>query len=410
LKYVIRGNSSAGIGCVEGIRSVDPDGSVALISDENSHTYSRPLISYLLEGKTSEKRMLYRSESFYAENSVEAYLGRSAVDIDTKNKAVGLDGGERLNYDKLLVATGSSAFVPPIDGLDTVKNRFTFVTLDDARKLVKTVKEGFRVLILGGGLIGLKCAEGLHAMGCGVTIVDMAKNVLPSILTGEAALIVEKHVSQKNVTLILSNTVTRFDKNVAYLSGGGVLEFDALVVAVGVRPNVSLVRDAGGNTGRGVIINERCETSLPDVYAAGDCTESFDISSGQTKIMALLPNAYMQGECAGINMAGGEKRFDNAIPMNSMGIFGLHMMTAGTYEGEIYAYNAANNYKRLYYKDNTLKGYIIIGDVARAGIYTSLIREKTPLDTIDFDLVKNRPQLMAFSRMERQKKLGGART
>jgi NAD(P)H-nitrite reductase large subunit len=407
LNHIIIGNSAAAIGCVEGIRSIERDSDITIISNENFHTYSRPLISYLLEGKTDEKRMLFRGENFYAENNVKTYIGRSALAIDHVAKTVTLDGGDKLSYDRLLVATGSSAFVPPIDGLSNVKHKFTFITLSDALALAKTVGAGSRALIIGGGLIGLKCAEGLHAMGCDITIADMAKNVLPSVLTPEAAALVEKRVLQNGVKLILSNTVTRFDSNAAYLSGGDRVEFDALVVAVGVRPNISLILDAGGATGRGIIINEKCETSLLDVYAAGDCTESVDISSGATKIMALLPNAYMQGECAGINMAGGEKTFDNAIPMNSMGVFGLHMMTAGVYEGDAFALNAKNGYKRLFYKDNLLKGYIMIGDVARAGIYTSLIRERTPLDTIDFDLVKDKPQLMAFSRMERQKKLGG---
>lgn len=116
----------------------------------------------------------------------------------------------------------------------------------------------------------------------------------------------------------------------------------------------------------------------------------------------------MQGECAGINMAGGEKTFDKAIPMNAIGLCGLHMITAGNYIGDVYAENENGNYKRLFYSDNKLNGYILIGNVDKAGIYTSLIRERTPLDTIDFALVCKKPGLMAFSKEERMMKLGGA--
>ncbi len=125
--------------------------------------------------------------------------------------------------------------------------------------------------------------------------------------------------------------------------------------------------------------------------------------------MALLPNAYMQGECAGINMAGGEKIFDKAIPMNAIGFFGLHIITAGNYEGDVYKGQNSDqqNYKKLFYSDNWLNGYILIGNVEKAGIYTSLIRERTALDTIDFALVCEQPGLMAFTREERQNKLGG---
>ena len=123
----------------------------------------------------------------------------------------------------------------------------------------------------------------------------------------------------------------------------------------------------------------------------------------------MLPNAYMQGECAGINMAGGEKVYDNAIPMNAIGFFGLHMITAGSYDGEAYVVQTDNSYKKLVTSGGVLKGYVLIGDVARAGIYTAMVRERTQLDQVDFDLLKEKPQLMAFAREERAKKLGGVR-
>jgi NAD(P)H-nitrite reductase large subunit len=124
--------------------------------------------------------------------------------------------------------------------------------------------------------------------------------------------------------------------------------------------------------------------------------------------MALLPNAYMQGECAGINMAGGNASFAKAIPMNAIGFFGLHIVTAGNYNGDVYADNRDGAYKRLFYSDNRLNGYILIGNVEKAGIYTSLVRERTPLDSIDFALVCAQPGLMAFTKEERTARLGGA--
>ena len=124
--------------------------------------------------------------------------------------------------------------------------------------------------------------------------------------------------------------------------------------------------------------------------------------------MALLPLAYMQGECAGVNMAGGGQRFERAVPMNAAGFCGLHVLTAGSYRGEVFAGDGNGNYKRLFYSENKLNGYILIGNVEKAGIYTGLVRERTPLDTIDFPLVCQRPGMMAFCRGDRKKKLGGA--
>ena len=182
------------------------------------------------------------------------------------------------------------------------------------------------------------------------------------------------------------------------------------LMTLNVKPtSIHGLKDAGAAVGRGIHIDTASKTSLPDVYAAGDCTECVDISSGDTKILALLPNAYKQGEIAGMNMAGAEKTFEDSIPMNAIGFFGLHMITAGTYTGEVIDKSQGENVKKLYCKDNLLKGYIMIGDVDKAGIYTSLIRDRVALDSIDFALVSETPGLMAFSKKYRDETLGGLR-
>jgi NAD(P)H-nitrite reductase large subunit len=333
--------------------------------------------------------------------------------------------------------------VPPFDGLDSVQDKFTFMSLDDAHKLDKALDKNKRALIIGAGLIGLKCAEGILDRVADITALDLAPRILPSILDDDGAELVQKHLENKGIKFWLSCGVKRFSSNAAILDNGGAIGFDILVLAVGVRPNTALLNGIA-KIERGILINGKSETSAPGIYAAGDCTQTLDVSSGQNKIMALLPNAYMQGECAGINMAGGEKSFDKAIPMNAIAFFGLHVITAGNYSGEVYTENKdqgkekkeqgsknkdqrskikdqktgskeqktgdkeqAGNYKRLFYSNNQLNGYILIGNVEKAGIYTGLIRERTPLDSIDFALVCEKPGLMAFTREDRIAKLGG---
>lgn len=401
-KYVIIGNSTAAIGCVEGIRSVDADGEIVLFSSEKHHTYSRPLISYLLEGKTDEERMKYRPDSFYADNRVTAKLGVAVTKIDADEKAVTLYDGETIPYEKLLVATGSTPFIPPMQGLETVEKAFTFMSLDDAKALEGALTPESRVLIIGAGLIGLKCAEGIAERVQSITVVDMADRVLPSILDETGSDIVRAHLEKHGMTFYLNDTVASFDGNHAALKSGAELDFDVLVIAVGVRPATSLVKDAGGEVRRGIVADNTGRTTLPEVFAAGDCAESFDISAGMNRVLALLPNAYMQGHTAGVNMAGGTASFENAIPMNAIGFMGLHIITAGTYDGETYTAKDGENYKILFYKDDLLKGYILIGNVARAGIYTALIRSRTPLSSIDFDLICEKPQLMAFTSSARR--------
>ena len=410
MKYVIIGNSTAGIGAVEGIRQVDRQGEITIISDEPHHTYSRPLISYFLQGKVTQELMKYRDDAFYSEHNCKLLTGTSVTKVDSVKKQVVLEDGKTIAYDKLLVATGSSAFVPVFEGLDTVKDKHTFMTFDDARKLNESLREDKRVLIIGAGLIGLKCAEGILEKVAQITVLDLAPRILSSILDEGGAKQIQNHLESQGIRFMLSSGVKHFEKDAAILESGEKLGFDILVLAVGVRPNTSLLEGIA-EIDKGIVVNEKSKTSAADIYAAGDCTQCLDISSDQPKVMALLPNAYMQGECAGINMAASsandEKTFDKAIPMNAIGFFGLHVITAGSYTGEEFLKIEGGRYKRLFYSDNKLKGYIMIGDVEKAGIYTSLIREQTPLDTIDFELICEKPGLMAFTKEDRMLKLGG---
>ena len=406
-RYVIIGNGVAAVGCIEGVRSLDPDGEITVISEEEHPVYSRPLISYLLEGKTDVDRMKYRPDGFYEKNGCRVLYGKRAVSVDAVSRTVTLDDGDAIAYDRLCVAAGSRPFVPPFEGLDAVKSKFSFMTLDDALALDKALTDGSRVLIVGAGLIGLKCAEGIRARAGSVTVCDLADRVLSSILDADCAAFVQKHLEQNGIGFMLGDTVQRFEDGRAYMKNGGAVDFDLLVLAVGVRANSELVKSAGGEVNRGILVDNRMATTLDGVYAAGDCAEGYDASLGARRVLAILPNAYMQGNTAGINMAGGAKSFDNAVPMNSVGFFGLHMMTAGVYGGDMFEDADGGSVRRFFVKDGLLAGFILIGKTDRAGIYTSLIRERTPLDTIDFDLTKKVASNLIFSQEIRRKKFGG---
>lgn len=406
-QYVIIGNGVAATGCIEGIRSTDRNGRIVVVSEEKHAVYCRPLISYYLEGKTDLERMNYRSNDYYSETDCDVLYGKKAVKIDKESKTVVLDDDTVIPYDAVCVAAGSTPFIPSFEGLDSVENKFSFMTIDDTLALESAITEKSNVLIIGAGLIGLKCAEGLKERVASITVCDLADRVLSSILDEECAAMMQKHLEANGIRFMLGDSAERFDKNSALMKSGKTVDFDILVMAVGVRANTSLVSDIGGETNRGIIINERMETTVHDIYAAGDCTEGEDISCGQKRVLALLPNAYMQGRCAGINMAGGNEIFDKAIPMNSIGFFGLHAMTAGSYTGEVYEEKSENTLKKLFISNGVLSGYILIGCTDRAGIYTSLIREKTPLDSVNFEMLKKVTTLAAFSSKNRRKMLGG---
>ena len=407
MRYVIIGGSAAAIGCIEGVRSVDKTGEIILITGETEWNYSRPLISYLLEGKTTRDKMWCRPDSFFTRNGVTVKAGVLATTLDAGDRPVRLSTGERLAYDRLLAATGSRPFVPPIPGLETVERTFCFQTLSDASALAEALRPESRVLILGAGLTGVKCAEGIRGLCAQIAIADLAPRVLPAVLDDTAAAMVQARMEEKGVRFYLNDSAAAFRGNTARLQSGTELEFDVLVTAVGVRPNTQLVADAGGAVDRGILVDGRCATTLPDVYAAGDCAQGYDAVSGEKRMLPLWPNAMLQGETAGINMAGGRADYTQGIALNASGVFGLHMVTAGSYEGESFTVQRDGSYKRLVTADGVLKGVIMVGDVSRAGIYTDLIRKKKPLSEIDFDLIRESPQLMAFSQKDRRVQLGG---
>ncbi|MBO4685695.1 MAG: NAD(P)/FAD-dependent oxidoreductase [Lachnospiraceae bacterium] len=406
--HVIIGNGTAAIGAIEGIRSVSSEDSITVVSKENHPVYSRPLISYYLEGKTDRERMRYRDADFYEKNGCEVLYGVSAEEIDPEKKEVILSDGKHLSYDTVCVAAGSSPFVPPMEGLETVPKKFGFMTLDDALALESAITKDSRVFIVGAGLIGLKCAEGIHGRVGSITVCDLADRVLSSILDAECAGIVQKHLENNGIKFLLSDSVVKFEGNKATMKSGAEVSFDVLVLAVGVRANIGLIKAIGGTVNRGIVVDRKMKTSVADVYAAGDCAEGYDASIGANRVLAILPNAYMQGRTAGINMAGGEADFSTGIPMNSIGFFGLHIMSAGSYDGERSEIRRGDVLKRFFVKDGYLGGYMLIGETDRAGIYTALVREKTPLSEIDFEAAKESAGSRIFSSNVRRKKFGGA--
>ncbi|HMM05447.1 MAG TPA: FAD-dependent oxidoreductase [Clostridiales bacterium] len=409
MKYVIIGNSAAAIGGAEGIRSVDQKGEITLISKESEFIYSRPLISYYLKGEVKKEDMAYRGADFYEKNQVKAILGKAAVAVDSNKKTVKLGDDTVIPYDRLLVATGATPLMPPIPGLGKVKEKYTFQSMADVLALEKVLSPERDVLILGGGLIGLKCAEGIGEKAKSVTVIDRFDHVLPSILDNEGAAMMQKRGEAHGVSFFLGENAVKAEDHKMICESGKEVYFDILVVAAGVKPEISLLKSAGAKINHGIVVDEKNATSLPDIYAAGDCAEGTDVVDGVKKILALLPNAYLGGKNAGINMAGGSHVYETAMAVNALKLWDDHLITAGIRVGETYVVQEDGAYKKLYYSidEGYLNGFIMIGDVDRAGIYTSLIRERTPLKEIDFELIKENPQYRAFSRQVRNDKLGG---
>lgn len=388
-KYLIMGNSAAAVGAIEAIRKTDREGPITVVSDEPYVAYSRPLISYLLGGLVDESRMPLRDEDFYARNGVEALLGVEATAVRPATKEVEVEDGSRLGYERLLVACGGVPIRPPFME-DAVEGVFNFTTWDDARAIAAYIeREGVtRAVVLGGGLIGLKATEALIERRIRTTVVELADRVLSLTFDKKASQLVEQALRTAGCELITGNTVFDPRQRNGKISGvvlreGGTVDCELLIVAIGVRPNLEPVREAGLNLDRGIVVDRQMRTSMEDIYAAGDVTQAYDLLSAEQRTIAIWPNAMLQGRVAGANMAGTEAHYDGGLAMNAVEIAGVPTISVGVtdptgqdYEVMTRADEQNGTYKKVVIKDDTVVGSIFVGDISRAGIITGLIRDR----------------------------------
>jgi NAD(P)H-nitrite reductase large subunit len=398
MRYVIIGNSYAGVGAVEGIRELDEEGEITVISDEPYLAYARPLISYALCGRVPPRNMYYRRPSFYKNNKVKLILGRKAVQIDIARRRISLEDGEAIAYDKLLISAGGEPFVPPIKGIDA-HNIFSFTKWDDAKRIRRCVRGKGRAVVYGGGLIGLKAAEGLNELGLGVTIVAR-RRMLAAVLDEVTGGMLERQLRNNGITLRTGRTVNEVlpdgkgDVRGIVLDNGRRLKCEILILAVGTRPKTELAEKAGIRINKGIMVDRRMMTSVSDIYAAGDVTEAYDALRNEDSVIAIVPLAYEQGRVAGCNMAGGHRLYSGGIGMNSITVYRLPIMSMGSANQvsdarEVRAFRNGKVYRKLVFEGNRLVGAVLVGEIDYAGILTRFIRARTDITQIKKELTEH---------------------
>ncbi len=395
IKYLIIGNSAGGIGAAEAIREVDAAGTMTIVADEPYPAYSRPLISEYLADPGPVEKYLYRPADFYEKNNIKTMLGEKVEAIDPKARTARLAGGRTLGWKKLLLATGGTPIVPPMEGIG-FKGVFTFNKLDEARAIDAFLKgqHGLvRAVVIGGGLIGVSVTEALLRRDVAVTIVEMKDMILNTILDEEAAALEAAALTQAGVSIITDHTATGIDSRLAgevsgvTLDDGRALPAALVIVAIGVRPRLDALEGSGIKTNRGIVVDRRMATSVPDVYACGDGAEAYDFVIKDKRLTPIWPNAYNGGRVAGLNMAGRAEEYPGGTAMNAMKYFGVHIVSAGfpaapddSYETLIKKDNS--NYKKVIIKDGKIAGLVFAGDIEKSGIIYNLMKDG--VDVSDF--------------------------
>jgi NAD(P)H-nitrite reductase large subunit len=390
-KYVILGASAAGIGAVEAIREVDPVGTIAVISEETCPQYSRPMISDFVSGKADFEKMKCRTDEFWKENNVEALTGKKATALNLTEKTVSLEDGEKVAYEKLLLATGGKPFVPKMEGSDK-DGVFTFTTIKDAERLAAKIDaiNAKAAVVIGAGLIGISVTEALVKRGLKVTMVELQEKILSLLLDAKASDLVETIVRKAGVNIITVQSVQKIvgkSGNEGVVGGviltkGDQVPCDLVIVAIGVVPRTELVAGTAVKTNRGIVVDNTMQTNVPDVYASGDVAEAYDFILNQNRLLPLWPLAMLEGQVAGYNMAGQKTVYAGGTNMSSLKYFGIPIVSIGLANPKedpalevLVKLDAEHNvYKKLVLRNNVIVGMTLVNCIERAGVLFYLMK------------------------------------
>jgi NAD(P)H-nitrite reductase large subunit len=394
MRYVIVGACIAGISAAKAIWSGDPGASIEIVSDEKAKPYYRPMIPFLIKKKDID---ITFENGLLDKKSVTLVYDR-ATGIDIRTKGVTLASGKKLSYDKLLLATGSKPVVPDIPGIKGA-GVFTFRKRDEAFEIRVYSTGRKKALVIGGGLIGMKAAIALKELGLEVTVVEKLPQIFLQRLDRKGASLISDIIRKSGISIATGDSVSEIIREAgnlraARLSSGVIVDTDMVIVAVGTKPDLELLKDTGIKVNKGILINESLQTSLPGIYAAGDVVEYNDLSTGMPAVSGQWTNAEEMGRLAGRNMTGANLKYGGFLSvMNSTEFLGIPVMSIGLIEPEEKEYEIITednigSYRKLVFKGDLLVGAVFVGEVANAGIYTNLIRNKIPIGGLKEEAIK----------------------
>ncbi len=389
MKIVIVGNGAAAISAVEAIRKRDRDSEITILSKEAERAYTPCFLAQYVSGEIGKNKLHMRVSNFYDENQIDTLFNIAVNEVKSADNKVRLSDGSELGYDRLLLAAGSKPIVPQLPGIEG-NGVFFFKTLHDADRIIFAAREAKEVVVMGAGFIGLEIAEALSKIGGKVTVVEKENRVLPRMLDGEIAGIVEKHLKDNGLNIITGRAIESIKRSSINRELEGIIldtedsiSCNILIVSVGVSPNLEMIKNASIKTNLGVTVDNRMRTNIPNIYAAGDLAE-MEIH-GMSKVNPIHVNAVKGGEIAGCNMIGDEKRFDfHFEDMNVLTIFGLPVLSFGIQKGNrVLKRDDAKGIVKIYLgEDEQTKGVQLVGNVNRGGIYLSLKRRGVPVTEI----------------------------
>jgi NAD(P)H-nitrite reductase large subunit len=376
-RHLIIGGGPAAINAIETIRDFDGgESQITLVSDEPA--YSRMVLPYYLANQIPQKQVYTADDAYYDTLKVERHIGRRVTGIDPPARKVTLQDGQTLPFDNLLIATGSSAVVPPIPGanLPGVYPLWTLAHTEAVLQLAR-VKPNPEVVFVGAGFIGFIVLNAMHKRGWKLHVVEIAKHVLPRMLDSEAAALVEGWLKAKGLSLHLGTTVREITekegRKLVTMENGQSLSADLVIVATGVKPNLDLLAGSGIQVDQGILVNERMQTNFPFIYAGGDVAQGPDLFGDKPAVHAIQTTAVDHGRIAGANMAGQDVRYPGSLLMNILDACGLQCASFGRWtDAAAEAMTIVNAdrpiYRKLLWSGDQITGAIFVGQANDLGM------------------------------------------
>ncbi|WHZ00120.1 nitrite reductase large subunit NirB [Peribacillus simplex] len=366
-KLVLIGNGMAGLRCVESIISKDPTAfEITIFGSEPHVNYNRILLSTVLQGNTSFEDIAINDRDWYQKNNIQLFTGETVVKIDKETRKIKTDKEREVYYDKLIIATGSIPFILPVTGVDK-EGVIAFRTIEDCKKMIDTSRKYKKAVVIGGGLLGLEAARGLLNLGMEVNVVHIADHLMERQLDSTASLLLQKELESQGMNFLLKKETQEIIGNERVervrFKDGTELEADLVVMAAGVRPNIQLAKESGIDTNRAIIVNDYLETSIPNIYAVGECVEHHGIVYG------LVKPLYEQGEVLAKHICEMKcNGYHGSVLSTQLKISGVELFSVGDFLGDdttksITTFDELDGvYKKVVFQGRKIIGAVLYGD------------------------------------------------
>ncbi|MGP4040511.1 nitrite reductase large subunit NirB [Gracilibacillus sp. D59] len=377
---VMIGNGMAGLKTIEYLLQENSQlYDITIFGSEPYTNYSRIMLSSVLQGDVTFDDITINDWKWYEDNDITLYPNETVIEIDYQKQLIATDKERKMDYDKLIIATGSNPFILPLPGMDKV-GVMTFRTIDDCKNMIEAAKHYKKAAVIGGGLLGLEAARGLLNLGMKVDVVHLADRLLNNQLDAKAGILLRKELERQGMHFYLEKETSEIygDKTVEGLrfKDGTSIEADLVVMAVGIKPNVALAQESGIDVNRGIVVNDHMETSNPNIYAVGECTEHNGLVYG------LVKPLYEQAEVLGRNLAMQNASYTGSTVYTQLKISGIDLFSVGKIEETdqtkaIYSYDEiGETYKKVLFEEDKAVGAVLYGDTSLGGSLLDIIKKQ----------------------------------